>query len=414
MQGRVSLKEVSHPRYQWRVRWREGTKDCQRYFIRGEKEVAEQWMQKKRIELGNHGTAHGTVSDSERAALITFRDAVAKMPEPRPTLRDCVNAYLGTISNQLNPISVAELVQRRVTAAENKGVHQRTLRDLAGVDGTGGRLGQFSATFGTRQAAGISPDEIETWTNDQCATSANRREMLVRLNGLFAYGVKRGFFRENPVSRLELPRPNSARAHILDVKEAHALLVNCSPLVLPAVAVQLFAGVRHAEAERMTWADIDFDAGTVRAVQRKGVGNRREKNRFAPLTPALLAWLKGRRKLSGPVFPVATRGPRKGQISPQIYRQEFAKAREAAGLTKWDENTLRHSFGSYRTADIGDLEKVRVEMGHTTTRTTAEFYLNAVRPKDAQAFWALTPGIAPGKIVAAPRAVRKAKTTKSA
>lgn len=389
-----TLKKVSHPRYEWRVRWREGTKDCQRYFVTGEKRVAESFMHKKAIELGNFGTKHGSISDDERAALISFRDAVGQMPEPRPTLRDCVNVFLSGIANQLAPVTVADLVAKRIAAAQKKGVHQRTLRDLAGIDGTRGRLGAFSAAFGDRRAAGVSAEEIEAWVGKQCATDSNQREMLIRLNGLFAYGVKRRYLRENPVARLEIPQPAVARAHILTVPEAHALLAHCGASIVPAVAVQLFAGLRHAETERLDWSDIDLSADTVKVIQRKGSGRRREKVRFAPLLPALKAWLKPHRQLSGPVFPVAVTGPREGKISAQAYRLGFARARKDAGLEAWDENTLRHTFGSYRTAALGDLEKVRLEMGHTTSRVTSEHYVNAVRAKDAAAFWKLMP---PGK-----------------
>ena len=391
MQKVPSLNKVSHPRYEWRVRWREDGKDCQRYFTASQKLAARAFAQSKGIEIGNHGARHGTISDAERAAIIAFRDAVERMPEPRPTLRDCVNAFLAGIANQLTPVTVEDLVAKRLAAAEAKGVHVRTLRDLGGADGKGGRLGSFAAAFGQRQAAEITAEEVEQWVAEQCATDANRREMLVRLNGLFAYGVKRGFLRDNPVRKLELPRPNPARAHILTVKQVRALMAHCPPSVIPAVAVQLFGGLRRAEAERLDWHDVDFDSGTVKATQHKGAGGRRERARFVPMLPALRAWLEPFRQHAGPVFPTAVTGPRRGEVSPQLYRVGFAKAREAAGIRAWDENTLRHTFGSYRLAAIHDLERVRVEMGHSTTRTTTEYYVNAVRAADAAAFWNVIP-----------------------
>ena len=399
VQKSPSLKKVSHPRYEWRVRWREGNKDCQRFFATGQKHAARAFAQAKGIELGNHGAKHGTISDSERAAIVAFRDAVAGMPEPRPTLQDCVNAFLSGIANQLTPVTVSVLVEKRIAAAQSKGVHQRTLRDLGGMDGRAGRLGAFAAAFGERQAAQIRAEEIEQWVADQCETDANRREMLVRLNGLFAYGVKRGFLRENPVRRLELPRPNAPRAHILTVKEARALLAHCPEPVLPAVVVQLFGGLRRAEAERLDWHDVDFDSGTIKATQHKGAGGRRERSRFIPMLPVLRAWLEPYRRLAGPVFPTAGKGPRMGCISPQLYRVGFVKAREAAGIEVWDENTLRHTFGSYRVASINDLERVRVEMGHSSSRTTTEHYVNAVRAKDAADFWAIFPDSAASRTV---------------
>ena len=80
-----------------------------------------------------------------------------------------------------------------------------------------------------------------------------------------------------------------------------------------------------------------------------------------------------------------------GCASPQLYRKGFAKARESAKIEGWDENTLRHTFGSYRVASINDLERVRVEMGHSSSRTTSEHYVNAVRAAEAAAFWGIFP-----------------------
>ena len=373
------------------MRWNEGGKDCQKYFRDGQKQEARAFALSKGIEITSHGTRHGSIQDSERAAIIAFRAAVAEMPEPRPTLWDCVNAFLAGIANQLTPITLAELVSLRLAAAKEKGVHSRTLRDLGGSDGKGGRLGAFAEAFGERQAATIKAEEIERWTFQHCGTDATRREVLVRLHGLFAYGVKRGFLKDNPVARLEKPRPNATRAKVLPVSEAAALMNCCPPELVPAVAVQLFAGLRKAEAERLNWSDLDFERSTIRVTQRKGAGRRREMLRFVPLLPNLGAWLQPHRRPSGPIFPTAGRGANTGRISEQIYRTGFQKAREAAGITDWDENTLRHCFGSYRVAAISNLPQVMTEMGHTESRTTVSYYINAVSTADADSFWNIRP-----------------------
>jgi len=388
MQNTVSLKKVSHPRYEYRVRWRESEKDLQKWFGKGQKEAAKIFKQQKGIELGNHGAKHGTIADDERAALIVFRSAVAGMPEPRPCLLDAVNSFLASIANQLKPTSIHELIAQRAAAAEERGVHARTLRDLIGADGTKGRLGAFAAKFGDRQVAGVTSEEIKQWVGEHCSTKANRREMLVRVNGLFAYGVKQECLKVNPVSKLEIRRPDGGNARILTVKECAKLLSACPPRSLPAVAIQLFAGLRRAEVERLDWQFVDLESATVKVIQRKGTGTRREKSRFAPLHPTLQEWLAPHRQLAGLVFPT---GRTEGKVSEQNYRKDFEKARHDAGLTDWDENTLRHSFGSYRVADINSLEQVKLEMGHTTSTTTSEHYVNAVKKQDAEAFWKLRP-----------------------
>lgn len=401
MRRATSLNALKNSPYAWKARWTEDGKARFRYYRAGQKGEAENFLRMKAIEAANHGTRHGTVSDDERAALILFRDGIAKMPDPKPTLSDAVNAFLEGIKLQLKPITVSDLVARRAAAAQAKGVHTRTLHDLIGTDGTKGKLGAFARSFGERQAATISREEVRAWVNAQCATDSNRREMLVRLRGLFTFGVKEDYLASNVLEKMELPRPSASRAAILTVSECAKLLLACPARSVPAVAVQLFAGLRHAECERLQWEAVDFEHGTIRVTQRKGAGKRREKFRFATLTPALSAWLAPHRRISGPVFPT---GRTDGKASAQAYRNDFTEARTAAGITEWDENTLRHSFGSYRLAGISDLEKVRMEMGHTTARTTSEHYVNAVRAVDAAQFWNLRPGGAGEKVAEMPSA----------
>ena len=402
MKRAAKVSKVKGRNLPWMVRWRDASNaDKRQYF--GTKVEAEGVCERVNVALANHGTKHGTFTDAERSAIIAFRDAVEKMPEPRPTLRDAVNAFLATIANQLKSATVSELVALRLAAAEARGVHARTLRDLGGADGTKGRLGAFAGAFGTRQAASVTAEEIERWAIAHCTTDATRREVLVRVNGLFAYGVKRGFLRENPVQRLEKPRPNAPLADVLEVPQVAALMNACPREIIPAVAVQLFAGLRRAEAERLDWSDIDFQRDTIRVKQRKGTKTQREVLRFAPLLPTLRAWLEPHRLLAGPVFPLSTRKQRKGEVSGQIYRKGFEAARTAAKIEAWDESTLRHCFGSYRYSSISDLARVAAEMGHTKTSTTLNHYVNARTPEDAAAFWAVVPGGAkPGKVVTIP------------
>lgn len=384
------LSKSRHPRYEYRVTWYEGRKYFQKFFRKDQKREAEKLVENKTKEMDAFGTRHGIITPAERAAIGAFREATAGMDHP-PTLQECVSGYLASIRDQLSPITVRDLVERRALAAERKGVHDRTLRDLVGADGEGGRLGAFSREFGERQAASVTAGEIDLWADGRCRTAANKRELLVRIRGLFAFGVKRKLLRDNPVNEIELPRQNAARAAILTVAEARALLACCSPRILPAVAVQLFAGLRHAEVERLQWKEIEFDDGIIRATQRKGSGVKRERTRFVPVLPPLIAFLADAAPKEGMIFPTG----RKGELSNQIYRKDFLAARTAAGLTEWDPNTLRHCYGSYRVASIQNIEQVKIEMGHTTSRTTAEHYLNAVRAKDAAEFWALVPAAVP-------------------
>ena len=173
-----------------------------------------------------------------------------------------MDLFHASLAKQLIPNAVSELVANRVSAAETEGVHTRTLRDLAGTNGKGGRQGAFAETFGDRQAAIVTAREIELLVNEKCRSDANKRETLMRIHGLFVHTVKRRHIAVTSFAQMEMPRPSVARAAILTVTKCTQFLLVCPERSLPAVAVQLFAGLRHAEAGRLTWEQVSLKAGS--------------------------------------------------------------------------------------------------------------------------------------------------------
>jgi integrase len=73
---------------------------------------------------------------------------------------------------------------------------------------------------------------------------------------------------------------------------------------------------------------------------------------------------------------------------------------EAAGITDWPHNGLRHSFGSYHLSAHNDTVRTAFQMGHTNPRIVHDHYKALVTKADAERFWALRPAAdAAGKIV---------------
>jgi hypothetical protein len=62
----------------------------------------------------------------------------------------------------------------------------------------------------------------------------------------------------------------------------------------------------------------------------------------------------------------------------------------AAGL-KWKHNASRHSFGSYRMAEIKNAFHVAEEMGNSPAMVK-KHYFQAVTKAEASRFWSICPG----------------------
>jgi integrase len=74
--------------------------------------------------------------------------------------------------------------------------------------------------------------------------------------------------------------------------EAEVLLCGCPAVALPALAIELFAGLRTAEVARLRWEDVDFKQRhvAVLAGDAKTAGLR-----LVPMTNNLVEWLAPRR-----------------------------------------------------------------------------------------------------------------------
>ena len=96
-----------------------------------------------------------------------------------------------------------------------------------------------------------------------------------------------------------------------------------------------------------------------------------------PLLPNLRAWLEPIRKAEGSVC-----------CLPNVhFRLNYLGDKSGIG---WRQNALRHSFASYRLAEIQDAAKVALEMGNTPEKLFRH-YRELVTPDAAKAWFAIVP-----------------------
>ena len=137
------------------------------------------------------------------------------------------------------------------------------------------------------------------------------------------------------------------------------------------LAIGAFAGLRDAEIKRLDWSEVDLARGLIEVKAAKAKTARR---RIIPIQPNLAAWLQ----------PYSAR---KGPVVPKGIRSKMKRVREAAGLNRWPNNGIRHSFASYRLAAINDAPRVAAELGHTTPQMLYNTYREVVRPEEAERYW---------------------------
>lgn len=92
MRSLVSVRPVRHPRYPWRVNYPETLADgekVRRQSFFTDRRSAGAFAAVKETELANHGARNSEITDSERRAVVHFRQWSASRPDA-PSLLDLI------------------------------------------------------------------------------------------------------------------------------------------------------------------------------------------------------------------------------------------------------------------------------------------------------------------------------------
>jgi integrase len=326
------------------------------------KTEAQTFAQQCRIHRDEHGTA-------------AFGNA--ELAQYGKTVRDAIDFYLAHLRQQERSIPIAEALAELVAMRKAAGKSQRYCRDLEL------RLGRFERDFHARSIASFTAKELDEWLTGLPVAPGTRNTFRRDLRTLFSFCEKRGYCAGNEAKKTERARDIDKPAGILSVAQAAALLGACGDDTLPVVAISLFAGLRSAEVQKLDWGEIDLDGGHIEVTAAKSKTARR---RLVPISDNLAAFLRPLVQPAGPVAPVGL-------------RKRFDAAKAHAGLKKWPQNAMRHSYGSYRLAACHDAARVSLEMGNSAQMVFAH-YRELVKPKDAARFWKIVPAANDGKVVA--------------
>ena len=247
------------------------------------------------------------------------------------------------------------------------------------------------------------------------------------LRPAFTLAVRKGWATSDPFEKIDRRDPGRREIEVLSLKESEALMAACRdhrsrsktantgrrgkaaqkktdsppglpPLLqvdatdaAPAVAVLLFAGVRPAELERLTWDDVRWDHGDHGSIRISGLKSKTGATRFIPMEANLKAWLDQ-------VPP----GHRQGPICPKGWKRKWQAVRKVAGIGN-KQDVCRHTFGTMWLAAFEDVNTLRARMGHNTKDVLFNHYTALATKKDGLAYFGIIPTLA-----AKPALIRKA------
>lgn len=249
-------------------------------------------------------------------------------------------------------------------------------------------------------------------------TGKSRNNYRRAIATLFNFAEARGYLARGlgEMDGVALAKVDQGEVEIFTPAEMSAVLAAANDKLIPFLAIGAFAGLRHAELQRLEWTEVHFESGFIEVKAAKA---KTASRRLVPMAANLRAWLEPHKKDGGPICDYANvpkqlqwlaeevdermrKGPHTTDNGPQA---EGASEHTSSGLQppsphsregaqaagfRWKHNALRHSFISYRVAQTNDVPKVALEAGNSP-RMVFSHYRELVRPTEAEKWFGIVP-----------------------
>ena len=150
--------------------------------------------------------------------------------------------------------------------------------------------------------------------------------------------------------------------------ELAQLLAFARPGMVPFLAVAVFAGLRSAEIGRLEWSEVWL---AERFIEVPAAKAKTASRRLVPITDNLAQWLAPSAQAAGRVVPFDNVGKQIGWLVKDTNAGLHAAAKATGGdpksapQVKWKKNALRHSFISYRVAELKNVAQGQTALSST-------------------------------------------------
>jgi integrase len=309
---------------------------------------------------------HGVPLD---AAALEYSEA-RKILDGVP-LVDAVRFYARHHGRGIKRKPFADALDEMIAAKMAGGASEVYLSDLRY------RLGVFKTAFHCEVNA-ILPDDVARFFDGLNLSPRSYINFLRTLRTFFAFAQRHGWLSKETdlLTRVEKRSEKSAPVEIFSPAELAKLLKNASSQLAPCLALAAFAGLRSEEILRLEWADVERRSGFIEIAAHKA---KTATRRLVPIADNLANWLA-----------VASRnGDRVWRHTKAWFFEAMRNAASDAKI-KWKQNALRHSFISYRLAEVQDVNRVALEAG-TSPQMIFRHYRELATPEQARSWFAISP-----------------------
>jgi integrase len=342
------------------------------------------------------------------------------------SLSQAVDFYLKRHPTNLVPKMVKEVADEMIQLKRSDQLSEQYVKQLQYA------MNRFAGRFHVR-LCDVRGTDVDAWLRDLGVGPRTRNNLRNSVQALFNFGIARKYLPKDhdEMDAVPVAKDKGGEIEIFTPGEMAQILAVASPEHIPFLAISAFAGVRHAELQRLEWSNvnrkaeiIEIKAGTAKTASR----------RVIPILPNLAEWLKPHWRESGKICSYTNMVLQLVELTRRVNEKrrstwarvnginaEALKAAEKAATVRlakltrnqrrsrgtvmpgaetaeeegwqpflWKHNALRHSFISYRVADIQNVAQVALEAGNSP-QMIFQHYRELVRPAEAKAWFAIVP-----------------------
>lgn len=305
--------------------------------------------------------------------------------------RTCIQLGKEELHQREKTISFRQAVEETLRVKRHR--RPRTLSEIKYICT---RLMKSCPKLKTRPLRAMRMQECADCIRRTFSTLRQQRKARVVLSGVFSTALKYGWCADNPALQIELPPLREQTIRPLALEEIRALFRSARCLYgsacIPPLALMLYAGIRPAETERLTWDAVNLEE---RVVCLKGFHSKTGGSRHVQIHPVLHQLLK------------ETQPPQKeALVCPPNWTEKWRRIRRHAGWgtergALWIQDVLRHTYASYHAKQFRNFTALQYEMGHSGLHLLKSRYLNmqGISRKDASRFWAVNESEPPWKAI---------------
>jgi integrase len=341
------------------------------------------------------------------------------------SLSQAVDYYLQRHPTHLAPKMVREVVDELFKVKRSEKLSERYLKQIE-YD-----LNRFATRFQCR-ISHVMGTQIDDWLRELEVGPRTRNNLRNSVQALFNFAISRRYLPKDhdELDAVAVAKDKGGEIEIFTPAEMAEVMSVASPEHIPFLAISAFAGVRHAEVQRLDWANVKKESNVIEI--RAGTAKTASR-RVIPLLPNLKAWLKPHWQDSGKICPYANMVLQFVELTRRVNEKRRAAWAAAEGVSAdalkeaekraaeriaklprgerrsrrtvlpgadtaedegwtpflWKHNALRHSFISYRVAQTQNVAQVALEAGNSP-RMIFQHYRELVQRKDALKWFAIS------------------------